>query len=200
MRILIIRHGESEADLLGVHEGRADFELTERGHRQAKAMAAYVKKNYDISAVYCSTLKRARQTAAYISEETELVLHIDEMLMEFNNGLIAGMDRKTAQEKYPYIPDLPVHASVYEQESELEFRFRADYMLSKIISENSDDSTIAVVTHGGMINQLYRSFLRLPIDCDIRFLTGDTGIHEWRIEGNRRFVINANMTAHTDTI
>ena len=29
MELFIIRHGESEADLLGVHEGRADFPLTE---------------------------------------------------------------------------------------------------------------------------------------------------------------------------
>ena len=35
MRLLLIRHGESEADILDVHEGCADFELTERGHRQA---------------------------------------------------------------------------------------------------------------------------------------------------------------------
>jgi 2,3-bisphosphoglycerate-dependent phosphoglycerate mutase len=33
MEILLIRHGESEADLLQVHEGRADFELTDRGRR-----------------------------------------------------------------------------------------------------------------------------------------------------------------------
>lgn len=39
MLILIIRHGQSEADLLHVHEGRADYELTEKGHRQAAAMA-----------------------------------------------------------------------------------------------------------------------------------------------------------------
>ncbi len=39
MKLLIIRHGESEADLLDVHEGRADYPLTERGHRQAQAMA-----------------------------------------------------------------------------------------------------------------------------------------------------------------
>lgn len=33
MRLLIIRHGESEADLLDVHEGRADFALTAKGHQ-----------------------------------------------------------------------------------------------------------------------------------------------------------------------
>ena len=33
MKLLIIRHGQSEADLLDVHEGRADFPLTALGHR-----------------------------------------------------------------------------------------------------------------------------------------------------------------------
>lgn len=39
MRLLIIRHGESEADLLNVHEGRADFALTKTGLAQAERMA-----------------------------------------------------------------------------------------------------------------------------------------------------------------
>lgn len=38
MRILVIRHGESEADLLDVHEGRADFELTKRGHIRLRSI------------------------------------------------------------------------------------------------------------------------------------------------------------------
>jgi len=45
MRVLIIRHGESEADLLDVHEGRADFELTNLGREQAERMAVWVKDN-----------------------------------------------------------------------------------------------------------------------------------------------------------
>lgn len=197
MRLLIIRHGESEADILNVHEGRADFELTERGQCQAKAMAQFVKQNYELSAIYCSTLRRARQTAQYLSDAVGVPLITDERLMEFNNGLIAGLPRDEVREKYPYIANIPVHASVYEQESALEFRFRAEYMLSKIISENEDDATVAIVCHGGTINQLYRAFLRLPVDSDISFATGDTGIHEWLIADGRKVVIRANMTAHT---
>lgn len=161
MTLLIIRHGESEADILNVHEGRADFELTARGLKQAKAMAEYVAKNYNISKIYCSTLKRALQTAKQLQKACGAPLLPDKMLMEFNNGLIAGLSRQEAAEKYPYIEVAP-HEAVYEQESALEFRFRADFMLSKIISETDDDKTAAVVTHGGMINQLYQSFLRLP--------------------------------------
>jgi len=58
MKLLIIRHGESEADILNVHEGRADFNLTDKGHIQAQAMADYVSKNYSIDKLYASPLKR----------------------------------------------------------------------------------------------------------------------------------------------
>lgn len=197
MRILVIRHGESEADLLDVHEGRADFALTERGHKQAEAMAQYVTQNYPLTAIYCSPLKRAYQTALHLSEASGIPLTPDEKLMEFNNGLIAGLERVVAREKYPQIENLPLHASVYEQESVLEFRFRADYILSKILSETDPDATVAIITHGGMVEQLYRAFLRLPVDSDICFATGDTGIHEWNITKDRRMIVKSNMTAHT---
>lgn len=202
MKLLIIRHGESEADLLNVHEGRADFPLTERGHKQAKAMAEYIIENYKLSRIYCSTLSRARQTAQYISDKVSIPLMLDDMLMEFNNGLIAGLERDVVKEKYPLIPNLPLHKAVYEQESVLEFRFRAEFILSKIISECSQMDTVVIVTHGGMINQLYRAFLCLPIESNICFNTGDTGIHEWLIDTDTdsRRIIKSNYTAHTNGI
>lgn len=197
MKLLVIRHGESEADILNVHEGRADFELTEHGKEQATAMAEYVSCHYQIDKIYCSTLKRASQTAAYLAEKTASPLLYEEQLMEFNNGLVAGLKHEEAEEKYPYIPDVPLHTAVYEQESMLLFRYRADFILSKIISENEADSTIAIVTHGGMINQLYRAFLSLPIQSNFVFCTGDTGIHEWVIEGCKRFIVMSNYLGHT---
>ena len=116
--------------------------------------------------------------------------------MEFNNGLIAGLSWEEADAKYPKVPSLPIHAAVYEQESKLEFRHRAEYILSKIISENSDDTTIAIVSHGGFINQLYQAFLQLPVVSGTFFSTGDTGIHEWLIKGQERYVIRADSLTH----
>ncbi|NLM05731.1 MAG: histidine phosphatase family protein [Tissierellia bacterium] len=198
MRLLIIRHGESEADILKVHEGRADFPLTERGHEQAERMAEYVSSNYDISKIYSSSLTRAKETALHLSDRTSLPLIMEDMLMEFNNGLIAGLSPEEAKEKYPENPNLQIHEAMYEMESELEFRYRAEFILSKIISENPDNSTIALVSHGGMINQLYRSFLKLPIDTDIYFATGDTGIHEWLVRPGDRRIVMANYIENMD--
>ena len=192
MKLLVIRHGESEADLLDVHEGRADFALTERGHRQAQAMAQYVAENYHIDHIYASTLTRAMQTARHLSDETGIPIQPEPDLMEFNNGLKAGLAYDEAREKYPPV-DIPSHEAVYEQESLLEFRYRAEFMLSKVISENDDDSTVVLVTHGGMINQLYRAFLRIPHDAGYGFRSGDACIHEWMINGNDRYIVRANL-------
>lgn len=196
MRLLIIRHGESEADLLHVHEGRADFSLTPRGHRQAEAMSDYVSRRYSVDQIYSSTLKRAVQTAEHLQAKTHAPLRLDPLLMEFNNGLIAGLSFRDAQERYPKRA-VPPHASVYEQESRLAFRYRAEYMLSKLLSETGESGTAAVVTHGGMIVQLYRAFLGLPVDAPFSFRTGDTGIHEWLIEGDSRSVVRANFPPHS---
>ncbi len=200
MKLLVIRHGESEADLLDVHEGRADFALTERGHRQAEAMANYVADNYNISKLYASTLTRARQTAQHLSDKTGISIVFDENLMEFNNGLLAGLPRAVVREKYPEVPDLPIDKAAYGQESQVEFRQRAENALSRIINESENDETVAVVSHGGMINQLYRSFFNMPVDCIYFFNTADTGIHIWSLTDRERRVIKANFDEHTKGI
>lgn len=200
MRLLIIRHGESEADLLDVHEGRADFALTQRGHRQAQAMAEYVAANYHVDRIYASTLTRAMQTARHLSDATGVPIRPEADLMEFNNGLLAGLSHKEAAEKYPRIPDLPPNQSVYGQESLVEFRDRAEKMLAKILAEAANDETVAVVTHGGMINQLYHAFLKLPVKDGIFFSTADTGIHEWIVEPTECRVARANYDEHAKGI
>lgn len=200
MKLLVIRHGESEADLLDVHEGRADFALTERGHIQAEAMANYVADNYDISKIYASTLTRAKQTAQHLSDKTGIPIIFDENLMEFNNGLLAGLPRAVVREKYPEVPNLPIDKAVYGQESQIEFRQRAENALTRIMNEAENSETIAVVSHGGMINQLYRSFFNMPVDCIYFFNTADTGIHIWSLTDKERRVIKANFDEHTKGI
>lgn len=196
MKLIIIRHGQSEADLLDIHEGRADYKLTELGKQQARALADYISKKYKIDKIYCSTLSRARQTAGYLSEATGVPIILDENLMEFNNGLIAGMDRKEADEKYPEVKGLPSNKAVYEQETKEEFRNRARLVIDRIVYENDDDQTIAVVSHGGMINQLYGFLLGIPVEKRIGFCTDDTGFHIWRL-GKGSFVIEkSNSTDH----
>ncbi len=163
-------------------------------------MAGYVAKNYSVDRIYASTLRRAAQTAQCLSEATGVPVQPEPELMEFNNGLLAGLSYEEADEKYPRVPDLPPDKAVYGQESQVEFRARAERIFHKILSEAGETDTVAVVTHGGMINQLYHIFLNLPVADDLFFSTADTGIHEWIIEPNGRRVARANDAEHTKNI
>jgi 2,3-bisphosphoglycerate-dependent phosphoglycerate mutase len=196
MIILVIRHGESEADILDVHEGRADFALTERGRRQASAMAKYVAERYKLTRIYASTLRRAAQTAKHLSEASGVAVEFDSDLMEFNNGLLAGLSREDADRQYPEVKDLPVDQAVYGQESKVEFRNRAEKMLHRILSENGPEDIVAVVTHGGMVNQLYGALFHTPVGEDSFFCTADTGIHIWNITDRGNYVVKANVDEH----
>jgi len=199
MDLLVIRHGQSEADILNVIEGRANFNLTDFGNRQAELMAEWVKSYMSIDKIYASSLKRARQTAEKLSAATGIpVEHMDD-LMEWKNGLIAGLNRQEANEKYPPPEIKHPHTAVYEQESDIEFRLRAETAFSKIINENASDANIAIVSHGGMINKLFQSFLMLPVNSGISISSGDTGIHHWTIDKENisaRRVVFGNSLVH----
>ncbi|WP_175986857.1 histidine phosphatase family protein [Bacillus sp. Marseille-Q1617] len=192
MEILLVRHGESEADILNVHEGRADFSLTERGVRQVEAMAKRVKEEFPPDLIWCSTLKRARETAEKLAEEVgcELIYHED--LMEHNNGVLAGLSFKEA-EKIPMPRHL--HESVENGESRIEFRMRIEMIFSKIMAD-SNVNRLAIVAHGGVINNLLRSFLRMPIDAEIYFHCGDTTLHLLEVTNRGRAVRFMNDTNH----
>jgi 2,3-bisphosphoglycerate-dependent phosphoglycerate mutase len=197
MNLLVIRHGQSEADIWDRMEGRADFNLTDLGRKQARLMADWVAERYKIDKIFASPLKRASQTAAFLSERTGVAVVYDDDLMEWQNGLIAGMPRDEARKKYPRPEVKYPHTVIYEQESAIQFRMRAETALSRIINENPIDSTIAVVSHGGLIANLFSSFLRLPVTSNSVYTeSGDTGIHEWRTDGDYRWIIRVNMQEH----
>lgn len=197
MDILLIRHGESEGDILHVHEGRADLLLTDRGRRQAKEMAKVVKEKYMPEVIWASTLKRARETAEILSHETGIKVIEDEALREFNNGVLAGLPYAEAKSRYPE-PEggRKPHVAIEDGESELEFRFRAETVFSRILAESEGRKRIAIVSHGGMISRLLRSFLNLPAVSDTFFATGDTGMHLLRINGNNKTILFLNDCGH----
>ncbi len=200
MNLYVIRHGQSEADLLNVLEGRADYELTEEGKNQAQLMAAWVAENFYITKVFASPLKRTAQTAQYLSQQTGISVQFEDDLMEWQNGLLAGLSREEAKIKYPAPPVKYPHTAMYGCESMINFRARAENILSKIINENQSEDSIAIVTHGGMINMLFRSFLQLPSNDTVFLSTGDTGIHKWNIENNNRRIVFANSLVHLNCI
>ncbi|PLT28592.1 histidine phosphatase family protein [Peribacillus deserti] len=196
MKLLLIRHGESEADLLHVHEGRADFSLTENGRWQVHKLAAFLKENYKIDKLYSSTLKRAAETAGIIGEALNLDVELRGELMEHNNGALAGLKYDEVEERYP-APEggYKMHECVPEGETEIEFRARIEGAFSRILADNGY-GTLAIVSHGGAISRMMQAFFRLPFNVEHYVLTGDTGIHLLEDRGTQRIVHFMNSTEH----
>ncbi|WP_328589315.1 histidine phosphatase family protein [Litchfieldia alkalitelluris] len=106
-----------------------------------------------------STLKRAKETTEILSSITNVELKFEDQLQEYNNGVLAGLSRDEARVLYPLpIEGRPPHQAIAEGESELEFRFRAETIFLKILEDHKEVNRIALVSHGGMINNLLRSF------------------------------------------
>ena len=68
-RLILIRHGQSQANTLSVFAGHTDSPLTELGMEQAERTAAYVAENYEIAAVYSSDLCRASAVGEKVAEK-----------------------------------------------------------------------------------------------------------------------------------
>jgi len=67
-KVLLIRHGHVEGIKSERFRGRADLELTGRGHREAQAVAGIIATGWRAKAIYASPLKRCVATATAISE------------------------------------------------------------------------------------------------------------------------------------
>jgi len=201
MKILVIRHGQSEGDITNVIEGRYDAPLTELGIKQAKLMANWVAEKYSIDKIFASPLKRASKVAEILGSRINLDIVYNDDMMEWNTGLISGLKKEEVRARYPEPEVKYPHTAVYEQESNIDLRMRAETVLSRLINENPPDSTIAIVSHGLFIWNLGYSFLRLPVTSNlVQFPIGDTGIHEWRIDGESRTVVHVNQRRHLESL
>ena len=66
--LLLVRHGESEANKEQIFGGHFNAPLIENGVIQAETTAKYIKENYNVHKVYASDLKRAFVTGSCIAK------------------------------------------------------------------------------------------------------------------------------------
>jgi 2,3-bisphosphoglycerate-dependent phosphoglycerate mutase len=200
MEILVVRHGQSVADIECRMEGRADFALSELGEKQAQRAAEWIKEHYKIDVIISSPLKRAAKTAKFISKATGKDIIFDDALMEWDNGLLAGLYRAEANEKYP-LPEggRKLHDDFAQAESFINLRARAETFWSKLAHKYEKEGNkfrICLVSHGLLINNLFASFMMLPLNAEYSINSGDTGIHLWRIYDGQKQIAFLNKQEH----
>lgn len=189
MILLILRHGQTEADLMGVHEGREDYKMTELGHEQAKNMAKYISSRFNPDLVISSTMTRTMQTTEQIVKNLNSEVIYDNRLVEWNNGVLAGLKREEALIKYPMPPNgRPITEAIEDGESELAFRHRIEEALYELLDNYKDKEQILIVSHGGTISHILNILLNHSITEGFVYPTADLGLHCIEIKGQKKII------------
>ena len=84
--LIIVRHGQSEANVEERYAGDWDVNLTSMGEKQAEISTKYVLVKYKVDRVYSSRLKRTHITAEKLADKCGLSVEIEEDLRELWGG------------------------------------------------------------------------------------------------------------------
>jgi len=90
IKLILIRHGESDGNAQRKFSGFQDVNLTEKGIWQAKRLARRLE-GMQVDAFYCSDLKRARHTAEIIFGDRGEDIVVSPNLREINFGTWEGL-------------------------------------------------------------------------------------------------------------
>ena len=104
MKLVLVRHGESEWNKLNLFTGWTDVDLSEKGHAEAAAAGkTLLAEGYDFDICYTSYLKRAIHTLNHILDELDrnwLPVVKTWKLNERPYGALQGLNKAEAAEEH----------------------------------------------------------------------------------------------------
>lgn len=202
--ITLLRHGESQGNFEGRHQGQADYPLTDVGRQQAKALIerwVAEKKTFDL--IISSPLLRARETAQMVSTTLHVPLELDELLIERNNGLLTGLNAEEASEILPEPEFLhPYQPFGQTGESLWDLYLRAGKVIQSLIKR--PPGCYLIVSHGGLLNMVFYAALGIvpqPRFTGPRFRFSNSAFAtlEYNPRTHRWFVLGVNDHSHWQT-
>jgi probable phosphoglycerate mutase len=161
-RVLLIRHGDTQASQDGRFTGMTDIPLSEEGRIHAAELAVRLAR-FPIHAIYASSMQRARETAVFIAQVHSLPIIPVPELREVNHGRWDGKNRQEIMAQYgeAQIKDYdrdPYHFRPEGGESGEDVLNRAAPALSQLVKKH-DGQTIVVVAHKTTNRLLISKFL-----------------------------------------
>lgn len=156
-KLILIRHGQSEANLEGRFAGFFDAPLTALGERQATLSGAYVAERYKVSRVYASDLKRAYFTGKAAADACGVEILSEERLREISAGawegmLFADIVENHAEDFDRFLKD-PGNAYATDGESVAEMSARVMEALLEIAERHAGE-TVVLASHATPIRAI----------------------------------------------
>ncbi len=151
--LILVRHGETTANVEARVQGHQDSPLTAEGVAQAQRIAGRLKR-MELAAVYSSDAGRARETAATIAAPHGLEVRCRADLRERCYGALEGLTLEEAEERegdwLQYWLSDRQHVAPPGGETEPEMCRRVMAALREIAAAHLGEMA-AVCTHGGPI-------------------------------------------------
>jgi broad specificity phosphatase PhoE len=160
MKIYIIRHGQTTGDVEDRYGGAYDDELTDKGKIQTHELADKLGDS-GIQILFCSPLIRAQQTAKILKTKLNCEIKTIEDFRERNkNGILSGMTKDEAKTKFPELVEQlkDYRNQIQGAESQEDFVKRIKKAFSEV-TNNTNHTTIGIVTHGGPIWAIFSDIL-----------------------------------------
>jgi broad specificity phosphatase PhoE len=175
MKLTLIRHGQTEWNLIGKAQGHTDIPLDADGERQAYA-AARALGGTDARTVLTSDLARAYRTAEIVAQLTDMEIEATSLLRERSFGQWEGQQYTWVRERFNELAE--EHGMDHEHrppggESLLDVWNRLDPVIERLNTASSD---LVVVTHGGTCGLILARLIKAPIETSKSLRFGNTAI------------------------
>ena len=199
-RITAIRHGETAWNVDTRIQGQLDIGLNDKGRWQAER-AGEALAGDDIDVIYSSDLWRAYDTALSVAQPHKLTIQTDEGLRERGFGQFEG---KTFAEIESTLPEQALlwrtrapNFAPEGGETLLTFKARVTQCISQLAAQNLGKH-IVVVSHGGVMDVLYRMATGLDLQAPRTWQLGNAAINRLLWNGEGVSLVGWADTTHLD--
>lgn len=200
--LILIRHGETDWNRELRFQGQVDVPLNAVGHEQARRVAARLAGE-TVHHLVSSDLKRTQQTALPIAQYSlqPLALNtvMDAALREQDFGMVDGMrvaDIKAQQpDAWAQWIEFQADYAFAGGESTRQFHARVMQAVHALAAKHRQQ-TLVVVTHGGVLDMIYRTARALPLSGPRQSHIPNAGLNRVRIQGDVIDIISWADTQH----
>ncbi len=200
MRILLIRHGETEWNRIRRFQGRSDLPLNQKGRDQGHALALALKDE-SFTAIYSSPLTRAMETACLIKVfHPSVPLFEEEGLIEMDLGEFEGMEAESwAAQNRGFLKawlETPASVRMPGGESLQEVQTRAIGTLERITKAYPSESTLLLCSHNFVNLTILCYALKVPIERFRELRQETAALNVLYMQGQQLLVKVLNECSH----
>lgn len=196
--LTLVRHGETDWNRIRRFQGQLDVPLNELGHLQAGRLPqALAGDHFDL--VLASDLARVRATAAPLLAQRGWTAHHDARWREQHYGAFEGQDVATLRREQPELwRRYGEHRADFAPpggETTRQFYARVHAAVQDVVERHAG-LRVLIVTHGGVLDMLWRGVHGLPLDGARRCAIPNAGINRLRWQDGRLTIVSWAVADH----